>query len=812
MILDHAYPNLIRDEENDLLGLSHMDNDSIRALAKYHPKHPKPTKSAELFGAIKDGNYQDPDPENHEHWRNAEERKEKGYEEELKILKGFISKRSEWFVKEEKKKSRKTTPNVKSGEESSSHPKKKQKKASSMSLIDEPDEDVPATNVEKEQDVTAAENIIINEDLFTTDTDFVENVVQTVTSDIQKEKVIDDIEGDDVDKDTTSSSSSSDDEVVDEIERERRMREEAEKEKLIKKRKRQEQEDAPYVPSQEHVTESQSTPKVRRKTGGRKKTTPKIRISKKPQKVVQKKQPEVEHQKPPTPPRESTPPQSPIHQSPPRQPTPPQQSSSPRLPTPPNQPLPTPQPTPPPQQPFMSSQDIFGTPLLSQLQHGSSSRGLQTPQDNLLDVGEFDFANNSQVLKLEKKIENVIAENKRLAAENKKAADREKLLVNRVQELEKKVEADQSEIDILKVRVSELEEEKNRRDAQNEYFELKHKELNEAKRAKDHELYMLHKVVESMLGSSVEDKFEELQVAEVRAERQAEVERQMKDKGKGVEGSSAVPVLALVPSMFTENPEPISAVSGLFEDETHMHELIGDSSDEDGDENEENDEDEEDDFVFSASSHSSKGNDDDDAAGDSGFRVTEVANEKAVDDLMNDTVNEESSEASGKGESDKTQIVEHSEPLFLRLDVYREMLKDVNLEIPFDLEEDLESFDINKQKDYKYDYVEDADQDDRIEVEDCSDSEDVPEDTSKLPTLMEFFAAENREALRQKVTEAVNENVFENLKKDAETESQSNVEKEDRSKWFKDSNERKFKRPLKFFQRDRTISLGDIIS
>ncbi|MFS8023509.1 hypothetical protein Hanom_Chr16g01452271 [Helianthus anomalus] len=102
-----------------------------------------------------------------------------------------------------------------------------------------------------------------------------------------------------------------------------------------------------------------------------------------------------------------------------------------------------------------------------------------------------------------------------------------------------------------------------------------------------------------------------------------------------------------------------------------MQELIGDSSEEDGDEEEEgNEEDEDDDFVFSASSHSSKGNDDDDAAGGSGIKVTEASNEKVVDDLMNDTVNEESDEASGKGESDKTQIVENSEPLFLRLDVF----------------------------------------------------------------------------------------------------------------------------------------------
>ncbi|XP_022040789.1 glutamic acid-rich protein-like [Helianthus annuus] len=519
-----------------------------------------------------------------------------------------------------------------------------------MSLVDEPDEDIPAANVEKEQEVAEAENIEINAELFTTDTDFVENVVQ-----------IDDIEGDDVDKDTTSSSSSSDDDVVDEVERERRMREEAEKEKLIKKRKRQEQEEVPYVPSPEHVTESQSTPKVRRKTGGRKKTTPKIRISKKPQKVVQKKQPEVEHQKPPTPPH------------------------------------------------------IFGTPPLTQVQPGSSSKGLPTPQDNLLDV-DFDFANNSQVLKLEKKIENVIAENKRLAAENKK--------------LEKKVETDQTEIDILKVRVSELEEEKNRRDCQNEYFKLKNKELAAAKAVSDHEVYMLNRVVKSLLGMSVDQKFEELKLEDLRAERQAELERQMKDKGKGVEGISAMPEMSLVPSMVIDNPEPISAVPGLFEEETPTHELIGGS----------------------------------------GVRVSEASNEKVVEDLMNDTVNEESGEAEGKGESSKTQIVEHHEPLFVRLEVYKEMLKDVNPEISFDFEKDLESFDINKQQDYKYDYVEDADIYDRVEVEECSDSEDVPEDTSKFPTLMEFFTGENREELRQKVTEAVNDNVFECLRKDAEKE------------------------------------------
>ncbi|MFS7909559.1 hypothetical protein Hanom_Chr02g00095981 [Helianthus anomalus] len=295
-------------------------------------------------------------------------------------------------------------------------------------------------------------------------------------------------------------------------------------------------------------------------------------------------------------------------------------------------------------------------------------------------------------------MENVIAENQRLKAEKKKAADREKVLVKRVEELEKKCEVDQAEIDILKVRVSELEEEKSRRDAQNEYFELKHKELNEAKRAKDHELYMLHKVVESMLGSSVEERFEEIQLAEVCAERKAEIDRQMKDKGKGLEGSSTTPILDIIPVMEIENPQPISAISGLFEEPTSLHELIGASSEEEDDEDEEGEkEDDKDDFVFSASSHSSQDDDDDDdATGGTGVRVTDASNEKVVDDLMNDTVNEENDESDGKGESDQNQIVEHYEPLYLNLDAYKGSLKDVHPETPFDFEEELESFDLNK--------------------------------------------------------------------------------------------------------------------
>ncbi|XP_021975239.1 uncharacterized protein LOC110870360 [Helianthus annuus] len=540
MMLDHAYPNLFRDENNDLLVLSHMDNDSIRSLARYHPKYLEPTKAAELFGAIKDSNYQDPDPENHEHWRNEAERKEKGYAEELKILKNFISKRSEWFLNEQKKKTRKATPTVKQVEGSSSHPRKKQKKAATMSLVDEPEEDNPVVTAEKEQVAATADDpfntdVLFDADLLETGPEIVANVEQVVNVEAQKEKekVADDIEGDDVDKSTTSSLDSSDEEVVDETERLRRIQEEIEKEKLLRKRKRQEKDDDDvYVPSPEHVSGSQSSPRVRKKAGGRKKivspkivkATPKIKL---PKTVLKKKK---QTKKPPTPPHKPTPPQSPI-QSPLRQPTPPQQSSPPKQPTPPRQPSPIHQ-SPPPQQTVFSSQDLFGTPPLSQIQPGTSGRGLHTPQDNLLDVGDFDFANTSQVRNVEKKVEEVVAENKKLAAENKKVSDRERLLEahvkkleNENQELVKKIDADQTEIDILKVRVAELEEEKNRRDSQNKYFKLKNKELEAAKKARDHEFYMLNKVVESMLGTSIEEKFEELQVEEIRAQRQAEIEK-----------------------------------------------------------------------------------------------------------------------------------------------------------------------------------------------------------------------------------------------------------------------------------------------
>ncbi|MFS8019132.1 putative ELM2 domain-containing protein [Helianthus anomalus] len=395
---------------------------------------------------------------------------------------------------------------------------------------------------------------------------------QAAYAEVQKEKVIYDVEGDDVDKDTTSSLSSSDAEI-DETERLRRIQEATEKENLLRKRKRQEKEDAPYVPSPQHVSGSQSPSSI----------SPRII---KP-KIVLKKKPTKESKKPPTPPHEPTPHHSPLqsppHQSPPRQPSPLHLS-----------PLHI---SPPQQQTLLTSQEIFQTPPLTQIQltPGSSGhKGLHIPPDNLEDIGDFGFENDEQVKKLEKKVDDVLNENKVIAAESKKVADRKRILEMRVKRLEsdnkellKKIDTDQTHIDFLKVRVSELEEEKDRRGEQNKYFELKNKELEAAKTMKEHEFYMLSKVVKNMLGKSVEQRFEEIAVEELRAKHQAEINEQMKDKGKDV------------------------SLEDL---------IVGDNDDDDDDDDEEDEEEEKDDKkeddddekVFSASSHGSD-NDDDDA-------------------------------------------------------------------------------------------------------------------------------------------------------------------------------------------------------
>ncbi|KAJ0533514.1 hypothetical protein HanRHA438_Chr09g0391301 [Helianthus annuus] len=341
----------------------------------------------------------------------------------------------------------------------------------------------------------------------------------------------------------------------------------------------------------------------------------------------------------------------------------------------------------------------------------------------------------------------------------------------------------------------------------------------------EHEIYMMNKVLENLLGKSVEQRFEEIEVEEVRARRQAEIDAEMKNKGKGVEGVSDVSEKAIVTSTVLEspvqNPRPICAVSGIFEEDVLIDDVIDDEEDvEEDDEEEDVDEEKTDDAddVFSASSHSDDDNNDDDQGG-TGIKVTEASNEENVDDYLHDDVNEEPEDATGEGENVDDQNVDKREKLILRLEpeveegeirhtyTMNDIIEMTRIDDPnfkFDFEEELNDFDVNQQPEYQYKYVEEADNYDRVEVEDCSGEENVNVDTSNFPTLVEFFSQENIDELRRKVEECLKDKNFDGTVKDAH--------KEERKKWFRKSTERKFKRPLKFYKRDRDVSLGDIIS
>ncbi|MFS7919120.1 hypothetical protein Hanom_Chr03g00209121 [Helianthus anomalus] len=300
----------------------------------------------------------------------------------------------------------------------------------------------------------------------------------------EKEKTAGD-EGDNEDK----SSSSSSEEEIDETERVKRIRAEIEKEKQLKRKRKEDKDDELYNLSPEHVTESQTPPL----SGGRKKASARKRVTspkaarRKLIVKLPKRTPKSKPSQPPSPSPEPSPPQSP-HKSPPKQPTPP--------PSPPPHLSPLhlsllhlspPHLSPPHEQPVVTSQQIFQTPPSTQppVQTTPGSSGFRNFPNILVnipleDVGDFDFANEAQVKRLEKKVQEVLVENRKLLDCEKKLEKRVKFVVAENSSLLKKVEVDQTKIDILKVRITELKEEIARRDEHNKYFKLKNKELEAA--------------------------------------------------------------------------------------------------------------------------------------------------------------------------------------------------------------------------------------------------------------------------------------------------------------------------------------------
>ncbi|KAM0003428.1 hypothetical protein Hdeb2414_s0284g00856801 [Helianthus debilis subsp. tardiflorus] len=180
--------------------------------------------------------------------------KEKSLAEELKMLAGFKETRNEWLLKEEKKKwSRKTTPKAQAEEGSSTQPnKKRQKKVVETMLVDEPDEDEPEADTERDQVRLSPES---------------ERLLKVLNENLEVEKAVGK-EG--VNEEESSSSFESE---VDETESLKRIKADIEKEKQLKRKKREEKDDDLYIPSSEHVQEVQTPP-----SGGRKKASARKRV------------------------------------------------------------------------------------------------------------------------------------------------------------------------------------------------------------------------------------------------------------------------------------------------------------------------------------------------------------------------------------------------------------------------------------------------------------------------------------------------------------------------------------------------------
>ncbi|MFS8033664.1 hypothetical protein Hanom_Chr17g01572221 [Helianthus anomalus] len=457
-----------------------------------------------------------------------------------------------------------------------------------------------------------------------------------------------------------------------------------------------------YIPSPEHVQEVQTpSSEGRKKSSARKRVvSPTVRTLK--IKLIPKPAPE---------PQQTI--HDPIH-SPPKQPSPPHQQS----------PQSSPQlrmSTPTHEQPIITSPHILQTPPTTQppVQTTPGSSSLKdfppVPENIALeDIGDFNFVTDVVVKRLQKKVEVVLVDKKKMEDREKKLEDRVKSVEAENSSLLKKI----AEIDILKVGIAELEEEKARRDEQNEYFKLKNKELEDNNAKKEHEMYMMNKVLENLIGKPVEQRFEEIELEEVRARRKVEIEAEMKNKGKGVQIESVAEASerAIIVSEPTEDPEtsilnpcPISLASGALDDD------VFDDDIEDDDEEEEDDilkDDAED--VYSASGDDNDDGNDDDDKGSIGLKVTETSNEEKIDEYLHDDTNEEPENAESEGELDDTEKddenVDHVSRLIILLEhgveegeilhtyTLAEIIKMTHVdenEFKYDFEEELNQFDIN---------------------------------------------------------------------------------------------------------------------
>ncbi|MFS7919535.1 hypothetical protein Hanom_Chr03g00213791 [Helianthus anomalus] len=224
--------------------------------------------------------------------------------------------------------------------------------------------------------------------------------------------------------------------------------------------------------------------------------------------------------------------------------------------------------------------------------------------------------------------------------------------------------------------------------------------------------------------------------------------------------------------------------------------------------------------------------DDDNQGGDSGALIVRQAGAHQLNDFLDDTQNAEHEEVHPQGES--SSGTKHDDPVdlflstpkvvYLSLDVEEgELVKNWTREtikkslglndednFTFDFEKDMEDDAPNSE--YMFKMVDEADNFNEVVVEDKSESDqDVSfpyssKDSEDFPTFTELFRTHNEDELKRKVAEKLNTNGVPRTLTKEEL-------REERKKWFKPLvEERKFKRPLKFFTSHSDESLGDILS
>ncbi|MFS7919293.1 hypothetical protein Hanom_Chr03g00211051 [Helianthus anomalus] len=331
--------------------------------------------------------------------------KEKSSIDELNKLEELCETQNDWYTKEEKEKKKKVgkrtpTPKVQAEEGASSQPqKKRKKKAVETLLVDEPEEDEIEANVEKDQEQLSPETERLLKDIDDT----------LGAEKIASKKVVGDEE---------KSSSGAEGDMDDEVDRWIKEKYDPKDREKQKKRKRSSDDDETYVPLED--IQDEKTPS----SGGRKKSTSRKRVrtpAARKLKFKLKINPPSEPQYKPS----SPPPNQPKSPSPPQnQPIPP--SPPPQQPSP--DPLQSPQSpsrhhisSPIHEQPPIPSPHIQQTPPTIQppVRTTPGSSGFENfppiPESIVLEkLDDFSFVNDDFVKKLQKKVNEVFSEKKKL--------------------------------------------------------------------------------------------------------------------------------------------------------------------------------------------------------------------------------------------------------------------------------------------------------------------------------------------------------------------------------------------------------------